>query len=86
MPDESIGPYLSAVFFCEKILDEKDGTLSAIRIVDQLVLVPSEVPSPDDKPFTVPINILDIPTKFMVLLAHHLSYHVFSTLSDTKLN
>jgi hypothetical protein len=30
--------------------------------------------------------LLDIPTKFMVLLAHHLSYHVFSTLSDTKLN
>jgi len=29
---------------------------------------------------------VDIPTKFMVLLAHHLSYHVFSTLSDTKLN
>jgi len=30
--------------------------------------------------------VIDIPTKFMVLLAHHLSYHVFSTLSDTKLN
>jgi hypothetical protein len=32
------------------------------------------------------LYLIDIPTKFMVLLAQHLSYHVFSTLSDSKLN
>ncbi len=58
MSDESVGPFLSAAFFCEKLLDEKDGTLSAIRIVDQLTLVPSEIPLPEDKPSTFPINIL----------------------------
>jgi len=29
------GPYLVAAFFCEKILREQDGVLSAIRIVDR---------------------------------------------------
>ena len=30
------GPYLEAAFFCEKILQEIDGTKSAIRIVDRV--------------------------------------------------
>jgi hypothetical protein len=29
------GPYLSCAFFCEKVLREQDGVLSAIRIVDR---------------------------------------------------
>ena len=29
------GPYLSMAFFCEKVLREADGVLSAIRIVDR---------------------------------------------------
>lgn len=29
------GPYLTAAFFCDKILREQDGVLSAIRIVDR---------------------------------------------------
>jgi hypothetical protein len=29
------GPYLTAAFFCEKVLQESDGVLSAIRIVDR---------------------------------------------------
>ena len=29
------GPYLSMAFFCEKLLREADGVLSAIRIVDR---------------------------------------------------
>jgi hypothetical protein len=29
------GPYLNAAFFCEKVLQEKDGVLSPIRIVDR---------------------------------------------------
>jgi hypothetical protein len=30
------GPYIGAAFLCEKILQEKDGVLSAIRIVDRI--------------------------------------------------
>ena len=29
------GPYLTAAFFCERMLREQDGVLSAIRIVDR---------------------------------------------------
>lgn len=29
------GPYLSGAFFCEKVLREPDGVMSAIRIVDR---------------------------------------------------
>jgi len=30
------GPYICGAFFCEKILKENDGVLSAIRIIDRL--------------------------------------------------
>jgi hypothetical protein len=29
------GPFVSVVAFCERVLEEKDGTISAIRIIDQ---------------------------------------------------
>jgi len=29
-------PYLTAAFFCEKVLEEKNGSLSAIRIADRV--------------------------------------------------
>jgi hypothetical protein len=33
---DSGGPYLCGAFICEKVLQEKDGVLSAIRIVDRI--------------------------------------------------
>ena len=30
------GPYLIAALICQKVLEEKDGVLSAVRIVDRL--------------------------------------------------
>ena len=37
MPEErKRGPFLSAAFLCEKVLEEKDGVKSAIRIVDRV--------------------------------------------------
>ncbi|GIW07085.1 MAG: hypothetical protein KatS3mg060_1890 [Dehalococcoidia bacterium] len=44
------GPWLNAALLCEQILQERDGTLSAIRIVDRLTIhaegqaVPVEMP------------------------------------------
>jgi hypothetical protein len=36
-PTQSAAPYLQAACFCEKVLQEQDGVVSAIRIVDRLV-------------------------------------------------
>ena len=33
---EKGGPYLAAALLCEKVLDEKDGVKSAIRIIDRI--------------------------------------------------
>lgn len=44
------GPFLQAAFFCERVLQEADGVVSAIRIVDQQTQfvagpeVPNEMP------------------------------------------
>ena len=35
MPDEHYRPYLTMAVFCEKVLQERDGVLSLIRIIDQ---------------------------------------------------
>ena len=46
--DIAYGPYLNAAFLCEKVLEQKDGVLSAIRIVDRLTYnytAPPENPS-----------------------------------------
>ena len=32
---KTAGPHLAAAFFCQSTIEDKDGTLSAIRIVDQ---------------------------------------------------
>ncbi|MBN2319866.1 MAG: hypothetical protein JXR49_12340 [Acidobacteria bacterium] len=40
MPIENVfqeGPYLSAAFLCERVLEEKDGVKSAMRIVDRII-------------------------------------------------
>ncbi len=43
-------PYLAAAFLCERILHERDGVLTAIRIVDTFnVTLPPNLP-PDAKP------------------------------------
>ncbi|SRR5216683_6180302 len=34
---ETEGPFLQAALFCEKALQEKDGVVSAIRIVDRVI-------------------------------------------------
>ena len=38
MADEAIGPFLGVAGFCEHILEEKDNVLSAIRLIDRLIL------------------------------------------------
>ena len=56
MANENSGPYLVAALLCEKILQEQDGTISIIRIVDRLAITVSALSSPETMPLT-PINL-----------------------------
>jgi hypothetical protein len=54
------GPYLAAAFFCETTIEDKqEGTLSAIRMVDQLtfILDPSAPPDFPSEKQRLPVNI-----------------------------
>lgn len=43
---EKSGPFLAAAFCCEQTLEDKDGTISAIRIVDRFTItLPASVPA-----------------------------------------
>jgi hypothetical protein len=44
------GPFLQTAVFCEKVLAEKDGVLSAIRIIDQFTLSTSIEGAPSQMP------------------------------------
>ena len=41
MPDPG-GPYVGAALFCEKLLAEQDGVVSAVRIIDRVFFVTGE--------------------------------------------
>jgi hypothetical protein len=52
--EPSGGPYLTAIFFCEKALREADGVLSFVRVVDKWTLnSPGETMAPAVLPMTV---------------------------------
>jgi len=53
---ESSGPYLAAAFLCEKVLQEKDGVVSAIRLVDRFILTASGTQPPEKMP-KLPVNL-----------------------------
>lgn len=44
------GPFLQMAVFCEKVLQEKDGVMSAIRIVDRFMHTLSGAQAPDSMP------------------------------------
>lgn len=47
---ERSGPFLAAAFFCERILEDKDGTLSAIRIIDRVTQTAHGPAAPTEMP------------------------------------
>jgi hypothetical protein len=58
------GPYLAAACFCESILEDKLGTISAIRIIDQIAAqMPSHVTD-----FPTDQNRLVVPVSALVIL------------------
>ena len=53
------GPYLLAAFLCEKVLEEKDGVKTAVRIVDRVTRQALESNPPSElKPFGYKITLL----------------------------
>jgi hypothetical protein len=54
MKDAIDGPFLQIAVFCEKVLQEKDGVISAIRIVDRMTIAASGEGAPEKMP---PIDI-----------------------------
>lgn len=57
--DPRYGPYIAAAFFCEKILTERDGVISAIRIIDRLTfnIQPGSGSSPKPYSFNLFISL-----------------------------
>ena len=53
------GPFLNAALLCEKILEEKDGVVSAIRIIDRIIRTSSS-PNPPKvmEPFNYTLSLL----------------------------
>lgn len=57
--DGNVGPYLQMAVFCERVLEEKDGVLSAIRIVDRIThRAVGQKPTDDMPPFPVNLKAL----------------------------
>ncbi|HZO75952.1 MAG TPA: hypothetical protein VFB60_27390 [Ktedonobacteraceae bacterium] len=54
--NENSGPFLAAAMLCEKVLQEKDETISVIRMVDRLVITVNTLGSPETMPST-PISL-----------------------------
>lgn len=44
------GPYLQAAFICERVLEEKDGVKSYIRVVDRLMIQAQGPAAPEEMP------------------------------------
>jgi hypothetical protein len=49
-PDTSTGPHLVVAALCEKVLQEQDGVLSLIRLIDALTQTASGVETPAQMP------------------------------------
>jgi hypothetical protein len=50
------GPYVTLAVFCDQAIEDKDGVLTIIRIVDQVTLTASGDGAPDDLPPGAAIN------------------------------
>jgi hypothetical protein len=53
-PDRS-GPHLAAAFVAEKVLQEQDGVLTPVRIIDRMMFL---IPSGQDHPEPVPLTLV----------------------------
>jgi hypothetical protein len=54
---ESKVPYVAVAVFCEKVLREVDGVLSAVRIIDRVIVVRQPVAGKQSEIPTIPMTI-----------------------------
>jgi hypothetical protein len=47
------GPHLAAAIFCERVIEDKDGVLTAIRMVDRITVTATGPAPPPEMPPTV---------------------------------
>jgi len=45
-----VGPYVNVAVICEKVLQERDGVLTLVRIIDRLTLATTDVNAPSELP------------------------------------
>jgi hypothetical protein len=57
MPDTS-GPHLTAALICERVLQEQDGVISVIRVIDRVTLHANAPGDSDFKTFQYPVSVL----------------------------
>jgi hypothetical protein len=50
------GPFLLACLLCERVIEEKDGSLTAVRLIDQIILEVPQLP-PNAVEITPPLNM-----------------------------
>jgi hypothetical protein len=48
--DVPLGPYLAAAFFCERVIQDNEGVLTVVRIVDRVTSTATGVGTPDVMP------------------------------------
>jgi hypothetical protein len=58
MPFET-GPYLSTAVLCERVLEEKDGVVTLIRLIDRLIITTQGPEAPASMPPT-PISLIAV--------------------------
>src|SRR6476661_6453845 len=53
------GPWVQAAMLCEKVLEEKDGAMSAVRIIDRVTRYVTGPDAPEEmEPFTYDMTLL----------------------------
>jgi uncharacterized protein DUF6941 len=52
MPSETGGPWLQMAVICEKVLQEQDGVLSVIRVIDRVNVTAQGIATPEEMPPT----------------------------------
>lgn len=56
LPADTGGPYVAVAAFCDRVLEEKDGVLSAIRLVDRVTATLAGPGVPGTMP-PIPVNL-----------------------------
>ncbi len=50
------GPYVHLATFCERVIEEKDGVLTLVRVIDRLTVSASGEDAPEDLPPGAQVN------------------------------